>query len=62
MTDLEDRIHKVTVVLEEERARKAEVREERENGYSAHTDSHSPGIFCEHFSSCNLIRVELGGL
>jgi hypothetical protein len=29
MTDLEDRIHKVTVVLEEERARKAEVRERR---------------------------------
>ena len=39
MTDLEDRIHKVTVVLEEERARKAEVREERENGYPAHTHS-----------------------
>ena len=29
MTDLEDRIHKVTIVLEEERARKAEVRKGR---------------------------------
>ena len=27
MTELEDRIHKVTIVLEEERARKAEVGE-----------------------------------
>ena len=39
MTDLEDRIHKVTVVLEEERARKAEVREKKENSYPAHTHS-----------------------
>ena len=27
MTDLEDRIHKVTIILEEERARKSEVRQ-----------------------------------
>ena len=49
MTDLEDRIHKVTVVLEEERARKAEVREDKENSYPAHT--HIPSIFRQRFLS-----------